>query len=155
MYSNANKNYDVWSLMVLVDNESRVDLDEDFYNNSWFARPSTLGDVAYLQIFSIIQKKVKEISYDESIRSNDTIFQANYDRFMNDLKKNKFIEKVCNYLKSGSNTKKDVSVLILSQISQCQRVIKIFACEEYIDLFIEHAYNIKKTSKKLKSFFIF
>lgn len=148
MYSNANKNYDLYTLICLVENESRVDLDEDFYNNSWFSKPTTLGDIAYLQIFSIVQKKVKEISLDERLHANDPVFQAKYDRFMNDLNKNKLIKKVCDFLKVGSNTKKDVSILILSEISLCQRVIKIFACEEYIQLFIDHANSFRKTSKK-------
>ena len=59
MYSNANKNYDLYTLICLVENESRVDLDEDFYNNSWFAKPTTLGDIAYLQIFSMIFTTLK------------------------------------------------------------------------------------------------
>ena len=149
MYSNANKNYDLYTLICLVENESQVDLDEDFYNNSWFAKPTTLGDVAYLQIFSIIQKKVKEISLDERIHFNDPAFLAKYDRFMKELNTNNLIEKVCVYLKSGNNTKKDVSVLILSEISLCQRVIKIFSCEEYIQLFIDHANSFRKISKNI------
>ena len=147
MYSNANKNYDIVTLLCLVENESRIDLDEDFYNNSWFAKPTTLGDIAYLQIFSMIQKKVKEISLDERLHANDPVFQKKYDRFMNDINKNKLIEKVCFFLKSGSNTKKDVSILILSEMSLCLRVIKIFCCEEYIQLFIDHANSFRKLSK--------
>jgi len=147
MYSNANKNCDLYTLICLVENESQVDLDGDFYNNSWFAKPETLGDVAYLQIFSIIQKKVKEISLDERLHENDLVFQNKYDKFMNDLNKNKLIEKICHYLISGSNSKKDVSILILSELSLCQRVVKIFSCEAYIQLFIDHAKSFKKISK--------
>ena len=146
MYSNANKNYDLCTLICLVENESQIDLDGDFYNNSWFAKPKTLGDIAYLQIFSIIQKKVKEISLDERLHDNDPVFQNKYDRFMNDLNKNKLIEKVCLYLKSRSNTKKDMSILILSELSLCQRVIKIFSCEDYIQLFIDHANSFRELS---------
>ena len=147
MYSNANRNYDLYTLMCLVDNESRIDLDGEAYNNTWLSKPTTLGDVAYLQIYSIIQKKVKEISLDERIHANDPVFSAKYDRFMNDLNKNNLIDKVCGYLYTGSNTKKDVSILILSEISICLRVIKIFSCAEYIQLFIDHANSFKKLSK--------
>lgn len=151
MYSNANKNYDLGTLICLVENESQIDLDGDFYNNSWFAKPQTLGDVAYLQIFSMIQKKVKEISLDERLLENDIAFQNKYDRFMNmDLNKNKLIDKVCHYLKCGSNTKKDVSILILSELSLCQRVLKVFSCEALIQLFIDHAKSFRQLSKKIK-----
>ena len=150
MYSNANRNNDIYTLKCLVDNESKVELEGDNYNNTWISKPTTMGDLAYLQIYSIIQKKVKEISLDERIDENNPTFKAKYDRFMNDLIKEKMLEKICNLLFNGSNTKKDVSILILSEMSTCMRVIKIFSCEEYIQLFIDHANSFKKLSKKLK-----
>jgi len=146
MYSNANKNDDLNTLILLYENESRINLDGDLYNNTWLSKPTTLGDVAFIQIFKIIQKKIKEVSFGEKIHYNDESFQSKYDKFVNDITKNKIIEKVCLALKSGTNTKKDVAVLILLEFVHSQRIIKILSNEEFLQALIDHANSFKKNS---------
>lgn len=155
MYSNANRNDDLNTLIVLYENESRINLDGDLYNNTWLSKPTTLGDVAFIQIFKIIQKKIKEINFGEKLHYNDKTFTLKYDNFMNEISKNKIIEKVCSALQEGSNTKKDVAVLILLELVNSQRINKILSSPEYIKVFIDHANSFKKFSEQKIFSFIF
>lgn len=147
MYSNANRNDDLNTLIVLYENESRINLDGDLYNNTWLSKPTTLGDVAFIQIFKIIQKKIKEISFGENHYYNDQSFKLKYDNFINEISKNQILEKVCTALQTGSNTKKDVAILILLELANSQRINKILSSHEYIQTFIDHANSFKKNSK--------
>ena len=147
MYSNANRNDDLNTLIVLYENESRINLDGDLYNNTWLSKPTTLGDVAFIQIFKIIQKRIKEISFGEKLHYKDEAFKLKYDKFMNEISKNKIIEKVCAALQNGSNTKKDVAMLILLELVNSQRINKILSSPEYMQAFIDHANSFKKNSK--------
>jgi len=155
MYSNANRNDDLNTLIILYENESRINLDGDLYKNTWLSKPTTLGDVAFIQIFKIIQKKIKEISFGEKLHYNDESFKLKYDLFMNEINKNKLIEKVCTALQSGTNTKKDVAILILLELANSQRINKILSSQEFMKIFIEHANTIKRYSKDQYFFFKF
>lgn len=147
MYSNANRNDDLDTLIILCENESRINLDGDLYNKTWLSKPMTLGDVAFIQIFKIIQKKIKEISFGEKLNYNDVAFKTRYEQFKIEITKNKIIEKVCSALQTGSNTKKDVAILILLELVNAQKISKILSSSEFMQIFIDHAYAIKKFSK--------
>jgi len=72
---------------------------------------------------------------------------------MNEINKNKLIEKVCTALQSGTNTKKDVAILILLELANSQRINKILSGQEFMQIFIEHANTIKRYSKDQYFFF--
>ncbi len=146
MYSNANRNDDINTLIILCENESRINLDNNLYNNTWLSEPTTLGDVAFIQIFKIFQKKIKEISFEEKLHRNDENFNSKYDKFVNEINRNKIIEKVTSALQLGSNTKKDVGVLILLELVNSQRICKILSNPVYIQAYIDHANGFKKYS---------
>ena len=152
MYSNANKNEDLNALMILYENESRINLDGELYKNTWLSKPNTLGDVAFIQIFKIIQKNIKDLSFGEKQHYNDKYFSAKYEKFINEINLYKVIEKVSLALDSSSDTKKDVAILILIELATSQKIIKILSLTENIKVFINHAYSFKKNSK---FFFIF
>ncbi len=148
MYSNANRSEDLNTLIILCENESSVNADGEIYNNTWLSKPTTLGDYAFIHIFKIIQKKIKEISFGEK-HHKDAAFNMKYDKFMNEISQNKLIEKVCSALQTGSNTKKDVAILILLELVNSQRINKILSTAEYVQIFIDHANECREYSKKL------
>lgn len=149
MYSNANKQDDLATLIALSDNESRIYLDEKLYSGTWLSKPKTLGDVAFIQIFKIIQKKIKEISLGEKVHKNSPLFLLQCEAFVAEILANQIIEKVCRALNCNSNTKRDVAILILLELANSQRVISLISTHEYLKLFIEHAHSLKKYSNFL------
>lgn len=150
MYSNANRLDDLGTLIVLSENESRVNLNDKLYAGTWLSKPKTLGDVAFIQIFKIIQKKIKEISFGEKIRNTDKNFILSYDRFIEEINQHKILETVCKNLSNYSDAKKDVAILVLLELANSQRILKRISTSEYLKVFIDHA----KCFKKMSNYFI-
>ncbi len=145
MYSNANREENLDLLLVLIDNESKVTFDENLLKSNWFSKPKTLGDLVIIQIQTIIQKKIRGINFDENI-NRDTKLSRRGKEFVKKVEESKLIDKMSEYLNSESHTIKDISILILCSLSECQHFIPFLANNGMIKKIINHINGFKKLS---------
>ena len=65
MYSEANRTENLSVLMQLVNNESSIEIESTLLFKNWVTNPKTLGDIAIIQIYVIIQRRIRNIIFDE------------------------------------------------------------------------------------------
>ena len=148
MYSNANKEENLEFLMNLVDNESKIILDETILKSNWLAKPDTLGDVVILQILSMITKKIKGFNLDEKEiqnANNKDLIQQKIETFLKQIQSTDLINRMIELLESPSNTKKDVAILILCILSGCKPFINLMLNKEFLQSLISHVNSFKKS----------
>lgn len=148
MYSNANRDENVELLMKLLDNQSKVTIDETTLRSNWLAKPETLGDVAIIQILNLMQKKVKIYNLSERDNINDKtgIKNPHAESMLITVENTNLIEKLLELLDSPSNTKKDVSVLILCTLSACRVLLRLMMNKDFLQRLINHVNSFKKLS---------
>jgi hypothetical protein len=148
---------DIETLVKLIYNESTITLEEGI-NSGWFHPPENLGDIAIIALLKIIQNKIKEIIFEESqenilqerspVSGKTSISSLKAQMLLSLIKKTKFHEKMLKMLDDKSNTKKDVSILILSTISADNNFLQFLANKESIQKILTHIYKVTKNKYK-------
>jgi hypothetical protein len=121
---------------MLVDNESRIIVENTNIENNWTAYPETLGDVSIISILGLIVKRIKMHEFNNKIKKND-------DKITQMIKEINLIDKLVSLLKSESNTKKDVSLLILYYMTLINPIFKIMLCRDFIEAIVDHINEFK------------
>ena len=146
MYSNANREENLEQLLILIDNDSKISFDESILKSNWFSKPNTLGDLVIIQIQTIIQKRIRGITCEENITTYSNPSRRGSE-FVHKIIDIKLIEKMTVHLNSLSDTKKDISILVLCSLSECRHFIYYIANIEMIVKIIHHVHTVRKTSK--------
>jgi predicted GNAT family N-acyltransferase len=147
MYSNANKEENFEILLSLVDNESKIKIEDSF---NWLAHPETLGDLALTQIYFLVQKRIKIFVYEDKCQSSNearNVLQQKIDNTLMIFQQTNLINKLIKLLESNSDTKKDVSILILGSLSNHRAFLNLMLNKEMIQSLINHVSSFNKISK--------
>jgi len=146
MYSNANRQENIEHLLLIINNESKISFDESLLKSNWFSKPDTLGELAVIQIHAIIQKRIRGMSCEENLTSYLNPSRGGKE-FIQKILDINFIDKMCELLNSLSDTKKDISILVLCSLSECKHFINYLANNEMIVKIINHINMVTKISK--------
>lgn len=155
MYSNANRQEDLKTLLSLSDNKSQVTLVDTTIRENWVTRPETLGDVVLIQILCVLNKKIKSFILDANPiigTPNHEVLDKKIENFSLQLKEIDFIDRMVQLLDSSSNTQKDVSILILIILTACRSILNLMMTKEFLKALINHINTFKKISKMILIF---
>jgi hypothetical protein len=119
---------------MLVDNQSKVTIENTKIEENWTAYPQTLGDVSIISILGLIVKKIKNYS----LKLDDNTYSPN--------KHIKLIDKLLSMLDSLSDTKKDVSLLILYYMTLVRPLFMLMFKKEFLNNIILHINNMREMS---------
>mgnify|MGYP000373199074 CR=1 FL=1 len=119
---------------MLVDNQSKVTVENTKIEENWTAYPQTLGDVSIISILGLIVKKIKN----SSLKLDENIYSPN--------KHIKLIDKLLTMLDSDSDTKKDVSLLILYYMTLIKPLFLLMLKKEFINTIIIHINKMREIS---------
>lgn len=146
MYSEANRTENLSVLMKLVNNESSIEIESTLLSKNWVTNPRTLGDIAIIQIYVIIQRRIRNILFDQC--TNKVPSQAMIaikENTIKSLLELNFIQEILNLLSSSSSTKKDTAILIFVALSNCKDFLKLISYKNFIEQMIQHLNSMKET----------
>ena len=137
-------------------------------------KPKTCGEAAYLEILNIIENKIvaeekdknedmniSNFSHKSSKMDNEQEISKNYEGnkkenknysttldYPSIIKRSKIINLSLKFLKSMSNFKKDVAILILNNLSKESEILKFITYKEVIKKLINHLSSLINTRYK-------
>jgi hypothetical protein len=109
---------------------------------NWFTKPETFGDIALINLLGVIVRKLNIIELEERTKSMPGIATGFYKL----VKETHLIKRLLAFLESNSNTKKDVSLLILLHLT-CSRLLLEFLIEEgVLKAILQYLESLKELS---------